>query len=148
MFEAVSDGPRPRSTTGLFAFPVMMKPPIMTLSPTSTRRRVEMFNAWAGVGEGVGVGVAVGVGVGVAVGGGVGVGVGVAVGVGVGVGVPLVSTIVTVVVCGVPTGAPATALSVAVKVSFPSGRLSFRIVITTGLLVSPGLKVMSPEDAV
>src|SRR5881394_550257 len=63
----VNDGPRPRNTTGLDAFPRMMKPPIITLSPTSTRRRVEMFKAWAGVVVGVAVAVAVGVAVGLAV---------------------------------------------------------------------------------
>src|SRR2546429_9895694 len=130
----------PRNTTGLFALPVMMKPPIITLSPMSTRKRVEMFNAWAGVGVGVGVGVAVGVVVGVAV--------GVAVGVGVGVGDGSLSTIVTVAVCGDPTAAPDTAVKVAVNVSFPSEIVSSRIVTTTFLLVSPGLKVRSPEAAV
>src|SRR5436305_15119152 len=100
MFEAVSDGPIPRNTTGLFAFPVMMKPPIMTLSPRSTRRRVEMFKAWAGVGVGVGVGVALGAGG--AVGGAGGVGVGVAGGVG---GGGSVSTTVTVAAGARQTGA-------------------------------------------
>ena len=112
----------------------MMKPAITALSPMSTRMRVDRFSAWAGVGVGLGVGV--------------GVGVGVAVGVGVGVGAASSSTIVTVVVCGVPTPAPATALREAVKVSFPSDALSFRIVITTGLLVSPTPKFTSPELAV
>src|SRR5688572_7544702 len=64
-FELASEGPRPRTTTGLLAFPVMMNPPINTLSPISTRRRVEILRAWAGVGVGVGLGVGVGVGVGV-----------------------------------------------------------------------------------
>src|ERR1700730_11519620 len=69
-------------TITLFAWvPVIMKPPIRTLSPVSTRKRVEMFpkvlGVTVGVGAAVGVGVATGVGVGVAsgVGGDVGVGV-------------------------------------------------------------------------
>jgi hypothetical protein len=57
--------------------------------PVSTRRRVEIFNAWAGEGAGGAVGLGVGliIGVGVAVGDGVTVwnGVGVADGVAVGV---------------------------------------------------------------
>src|SRR6266853_588151 len=64
----VSEGPRPRRTTALGVFPRMMNPPIMTLSPTSTLNRVEMFKDWAGVAVGVAVGVGVGVAVGVAVG--------------------------------------------------------------------------------
>jgi hypothetical protein len=48
----------------------MIKPPIMTLSPISTRNRVEIFKDWAGVA----VGVALGVADAVAVGDGVGVG--------------------------------------------------------------------------
>src|SRR5205823_5123494 len=97
MPKAVSDGPIPRTATFLGAFPVIINPAISTLSPVSTRSRVEMFSANAG--EGVGVGVSVGVGAGVVTGGvgvgvagvrdGVGVGVaGVTEGVGVGVGVP------------------------------------------------------------
>src|SRR5205807_4868889 len=82
--ELTSDGPSPRSTTGLDTLPRIMNPPIMTLSPVSTRRRGEMFNAWAGVDVGVAVGVGVGVAVAVAV--AVGVAVAVAVGVAVGVG--------------------------------------------------------------
>src|SRR2546423_3367782 len=66
------EGPRPRSTTGLDAFPRMIKPPIITLSPVSTRKRVEIFRAWAGVTVGEAVGVAVGVAVAVGVGVGVG----------------------------------------------------------------------------
>jgi hypothetical protein len=134
--------------TGLEAFPVIMNPAIMTLSPVSTRSRVEMLSAWAELTAGVGVGVAVAVGVAVGVALGVAVGVAVGVVVGVGVGAGSLSTIVTVVVCGVPTAAPATALRAAVKVSFPSEAESSRIVITTSLLVSPGAKVTSPEAPV
>src|SRR5437764_5134421 len=79
------DGPTPRKTTGFDAFPVMINPPIMTLSPTSTRRRVEMFNACAGVVVGVAVGLAVGVAVAVGLAVAVAVAVGVAVAVAVGV---------------------------------------------------------------
>src|SRR5205807_1704314 len=77
-----SEGPRPRSTTDFGAFPVIIKPPIMTLSPRSTRNRVEIFNDCAGAGVDVAVGVAVAVAVAVAVGVAVAVAVGVAVGVG------------------------------------------------------------------
>src|SRR5438105_1785757 len=79
-----SEGPRPRTVTCLGALPVMIKPPISTSLPVSTRIRVEILRAWAeaGVGVGVVVGVAVGVSVGVGVGVGVpDVGVGVVVGV-------------------------------------------------------------------
>src|SRR2546423_655014 len=63
------EGPMPRRNSFLGVLPVMIKPPIMTLSPVPTRRRVEMFKAWAG--DAVAVGVAVGV-----AGGGGGGGVG------------------------------------------------------------------------
>ena len=51
--------------------PVMMNPPIRTLSPVSTRKRVEILPRVVGVepGLGVAVGVNVGVTVGVTVGG-------------------------------------------------------------------------------
>src|SRR3954451_8715013 len=81
----IKERPRPRKTTGFDALPVMINPPIMALSPTSTRRRVEIFKAWAGVGVAVGVAVAVAVGLAVAVAVGVTVAVGVAVGVAVAV---------------------------------------------------------------
>jgi hypothetical protein len=51
--------------------PVIMNPPIRTLSPVSTRKRVEIFPRMLGVAVGVGVGVGVWVGVGVGVGVGV-----------------------------------------------------------------------------
>ena len=56
----MSDGPSPRTTTFLAALPVMIKPPITTLSPVSTRARVDMFRALVGVAVGVAVGVGVG----------------------------------------------------------------------------------------
>src|SRR5438105_15963183 len=91
--EAASEGPIARMMTFFGSEPVMMNPPIKTLSPPSTRRRVEMLSNFpkpgVEVGPGVGVGVAVGVGAGVAAGVGVGVTVGVGVGVGVGLGVPV-----------------------------------------------------------
>jgi hypothetical protein len=40
-----SDGPIPRKITGLDAFPLMMNPPIITRSPVSTRKRVEILRA-------------------------------------------------------------------------------------------------------
>ena len=52
-----------RTMTFFGCVPVMMNPPIRTLSPVSTRKRVEMFPKVPG--EAVGVGAAVGVGVGV-----------------------------------------------------------------------------------
>src|SRR5204862_1556958 len=66
--------------------PVTMKPPISTLSPVSTRKRVEMFPRIAGEALGVAVGEDVGVSVGVPVGVTGGVSVEVAVGVAGGVG--------------------------------------------------------------
>src|SRR5256885_1485440 len=75
-----NDGPIACTMTFFGCVPVIMKPPIRTLSPVSTRSRVEML---ARVVEGA-IGVAVGLAVGVAV--GVAVAVAVAVGVGVGVG--------------------------------------------------------------
>ena len=92
-----SDGPIARTIIFFGCVPVTMKPPISTLSPVSTRKRVEMFPRIAGEALGVAVGIAVdvgvtvgvrlGVGLGVAVGVGVDVGLGVAVAVAVGVGV-------------------------------------------------------------
>src|ERR1043166_475599 len=106
--EKASDGPMARTITLLGCVPVTMKPPIRTLSPVSTRRRVEMLPkvGGAGVAEGLAVGVDVGVGVmlGVVVGVAVGVGVGVCVGVGVGVGVGLGGVGVGVVGVGVGVG--------------------------------------------
>src|SRR5437773_2430342 len=74
--------------------PVIMNPPMRTLSPVSTRRRVEIFPRMLADGVPVGValgvvvaeGVAVGLGVVVGVGEGVGAIVGVAVGVAVALG--------------------------------------------------------------
>lgn len=85
--EAVSEGPIPRTITFRGAVPVMMNPPIIALSPGSTRPRVEILSPAGGVVDGVGVGVGVGMGVGDGV--GVEAGVGVTVGVGVGVAVAI-----------------------------------------------------------
>src|ERR1700740_2433435 len=86
-----SVGPIARTIIFFGCVPVTMKPPINTLSPVSTRKRVEMFPRIAGEAPGVDVGVAVAVSVAVGLGVGVGVGVavvlGVAVAVAVGVGV-------------------------------------------------------------
>jgi hypothetical protein len=38
-------GPMPRIATFLGVFPAMMKPPIMILSPVSTRKRLERLTA-------------------------------------------------------------------------------------------------------
>src|SRR4051812_4558767 len=66
--------PIPRMITFFGCVPVMMKPPMRTLSPVSTRKRVEMLARV--VTEGVAVGVADAAGVGLGKGGGVAVGVG------------------------------------------------------------------------
>jgi hypothetical protein len=62
-----------------------MNPPMPTLSPVCTSKRVERLSGRAGVGEAVGVGVGVTIGVGLTL--AVGVGVGLWVGLGLGVGV-------------------------------------------------------------
>src|SRR5436190_1230454 len=59
----VIEGPMPRIMTRLDSLPVMMKPPIMTPSPTSTRTRVEILTGWAaGIGLGLGDGLIPGLG--------------------------------------------------------------------------------------
>src|SRR2546423_4791999 len=100
------EGPMPRRNSFLGVLPVMIKPPIMTLSPVPTRRRVEMFKAWAGVdvAVGVAVGVAVAVAVGVAVAVAVGVAVAVAVGVAVAVAVAVGATVAVAVAVAVAVG--------------------------------------------
>ena len=106
MFESASDGPIPRKTTGLDSLPVMIKPPIITLSPISTRSRVEIFKFWAGVPVGVAVAVAVGVAVAVAVGVDVAVAeaVGVAVAVAIGVQVAVAVGVAVAVAVAVGVG--------------------------------------------
>src|SRR5580704_14614748 len=71
------EGPIPRMITFLATLPVMIKPPMATLSPVWTSARVDMFSSCGRVNVGVRVGGDVGVGSGVGVGIGVGVGVGV-----------------------------------------------------------------------
>src|SRR5436190_13389034 len=104
-----SDGPMARRRRCLAAVPVMMKPPMPTLSPVWARKRVERLRDWAaGVGTGVrvpaGVGEAVPAGVGVIAGVGEGVTGGVGVVTGVGEGVPAGVGVVTGVGEGVPGG--------------------------------------------
>src|SRR5687768_17404837 len=83
-----SEGPIPRMRMRLLLLPSTIKPAMSTLSPDSTRIRVEIFaKCEVGVGVGVAAGVVSGVAVGVAVAAGVAVAVGVAVVVGVAVGV-------------------------------------------------------------
>src|SRR5256885_16618772 len=92
-----NDGPIARMTTFFGSLPVMMNPPIIALSPDSTRPRVAMLSGWDGgaaLGDAVATGVALWVtvadgveegvvaGGAVAVAGGVGVGVGEVVGAG------------------------------------------------------------------
>src|SRR2546423_6489099 len=86
------EGPIPRMIMRLASLPSIMKPAISTLSPASTRKRVEILarceldvGVAVGVGEGIGVAVAIGVAVGVAAGLAVGVGLAVALGVAIGV---------------------------------------------------------------
>src|ERR1700704_760897 len=87
------EGPLARRANLLLSLPVIIKPPMRTLSTINTCARGEFLSNCAGVGVGVGVGdgvgdaVGVGVAVGVVVAVGVAVGVGVDVGVGLGVGV-------------------------------------------------------------
>src|SRR5439155_2529991 len=82
------EGPMARRRTCLAPDPVIMKPPMPTLSSVWTSIRVERLRGRAGPGEGVGVELGVGVGL--------GVGDNVGVGVGVGVGqTPSVATIVS-----------------------------------------------------
>src|SRR4051794_36175386 len=71
----VMEGPIARIMTRLGTLPVIIKPPMPTLSPVCTRIRVERLRACD---PGLGVAVAVAVGAGVAVGAAVAVGVGVA----------------------------------------------------------------------
>ena len=54
------EGPMARRMTFLGWVPVMIKPPMSTLSPVCTDRRVEMLPSRVGIGVGVGVGVGVG----------------------------------------------------------------------------------------
>ena len=102
--KGASDGPIARTIIFFGCAPVMINPPIRTLSPVSTRKRVEMFPRIPGAAVGVGVDVGVGgAGVGVAVGVGVDVGVDVGVGV-VGVGVGVAGVGVGVGVKGIAVG--------------------------------------------
>src|ERR1700730_921380 len=84
----VNVGPIARIITCFGMLPVMMKPPMPTLSPVCTRIRVERlitFDVDVGLGVGVGGGAAVGVGAGVVIGVGVWVVTGAAVAVAVAV---------------------------------------------------------------
>jgi hypothetical protein len=101
-------------TMTLFGWvPVMINPPIRTLSPVSTRRRVEMLpNALTpGVPAGVGVGVWPGVAVVIAVAVGVAaaavaVAVAVGLGLGIGVGVGVGALLETVILPTIPQHSP------------------------------------------
>src|SRR2546423_4624910 len=84
MPNAPRDGPIPRMSSLLLVLPSTMNPAMRTLSPASTRIRVEML-ARCEPGMGDGVGLAVGVAFGVELGEAPGVGVEVEPGVGVGV---------------------------------------------------------------
>ena len=73
----VREGPIPRMMTRFASLPVMMKPPIMTLSPLFTRRRVEILTGCvAGLGDGDGLGLGEGLGLGDEPGLGEGLGLG------------------------------------------------------------------------
>src|SRR5947207_1911616 len=108
------EGPIARTITFFACVPVIMNPPIRTLSPVSTRKRVEMFPKVVGVGVGDAAGV--GVGVGVAAGVRVGVGVGEPTGVAVGVGVALAVGVGVGVVVGVGVGASVTSTELVIMV--------------------------------
>ena len=112
-----SDGPIARTITFFDCVPVIMNPPIKTLSPVATRKRVEIFPKAPAVGVGVGMGVpvAVAVGVAVTVEVAVGVAVGSTVGVAVAVGVTVADTVGVAVAVAVGV-AVAVAVGVAVGV--------------------------------
>src|SRR6476469_4070438 len=59
---AAKEGPSARMTIFLLAFPEMINPPIIALSPLCTSTRVEMLRRYLGGGGGVGDGVGVGPG--------------------------------------------------------------------------------------
>ena len=101
----VREGPMARISTCLETLPVTMKPPMPTLSPVSTRIRVERLTVWAG-GVGVGVNATVAVAVDVAV----------MVAVGVDVAVAVAVTVAVAVAVGVNV-AVAVAVAVAVVVT-------------------------------
>src|ERR1043166_7896348 len=94
----VSDGPRARSSTCLGPLPVMINPPMPTLSPVWTSILVEMLRAC----EAAPLGVDVAEAVAVALGPGVPDAVAVAVAVGVGGGVP--DAVAVAVAVGVAVG--------------------------------------------
>src|SRR5437763_958232 len=114
--KSAREGPMPRMTMRLFALPSTMKPVMSTLSPVSTRIRVEIL-ARCDSDLGVAVGVAVALGATVAV------GVAVAVALAVAVGVALGVAVAVAVAVGVAVGiAVAVALGVGVGVGPPQGR--------------------------
>src|SRR5438045_8145175 len=114
--KSASEGPMPRMIMRLFALPSTMKPVMSTLSPVSTRIRVEIL-ARCDSDLGVAVGVAVALGVVDAV--------GLAVAVGVAGGVVVAVAVAVAVAVGVAVGvavAVAVALGVGVGVGPPQGR--------------------------
>src|SRR3954449_12552345 len=118
-----NDGPMARITTFFASLPVMMNPPIIALSPDSTRPRVAMLSGWdGGMALGAAVAVAVGLEEAVAVGATVAVGTTVDSGVAVGLG--------AMVAVGVAVGVGAT---VAVGVALGSG-----IAVGVGAAVAVG----------
>src|ERR1051325_440852 len=129
--KAESDGPIARTITFFGCVPVIMNPPMRTLLPVSTRRRVEMLPKTlpgAGVPLGVGDGVTEGVVVGVTE----GVTLALTVAVGLCDGVP---TTVAVGVAVAVTVGVAVGLDVAVAVGVPLG---------DGLAVGPSALIMNP----
>jgi hypothetical protein len=115
---------------------VIMNPPIITLSPVSTRSRVEMFSARAGVDDGVALGVEVGVAVAAGV-----VAVGVAVGVAVAAGVVAVGVTVAVgVAVGVAVAAGVVAVGVAVGVTVAVG-VAVAVAVGVAVAVAVGVAV-------
>jgi hypothetical protein len=117
--------------------PVTIKPPISTLSPVCTGKRVEMLANVVGLGVGIGVGV----GVAVAVGVGVGFDVGVAVAVGVDVGVDVgVAVAVGVGVGGVPAGSNEATVTVlpSITAAVPDLKLVALVLMMRTFEVVPG----------
>jgi hypothetical protein len=121
--------------------PVTIRPPISTLSPVCTSKRVEMLANVVGLGVGIGVGAGVAVAVAVAVGMGVGVDVGVVVAVGVGVGVDVgVAVAVGVGVGGVPAGSNEATVTVlpSITAALPAVKFVALVLMIRTFEVVPG----------
>src|SRR5664279_415739 len=118
-----------RRSTVLGTVPVMMKPPMPTLSPVCTRIRVERLIALVvgvALGLAVGLGTIVAVGLGAIVADGLGVGVGMIVAVGLGLGGTVAVGLTLAVAVGVAVGtmvAGGLAVAVGLGVGVPPTQL-------------------------